>query len=86
MTETETYFPDKVTMEGVPPTVILQARAGGMLVVGLLFFVVLIALIVWTYTDAQKNSSHPAFLWAIVVFLAPLLGIILYLLLGRDKR
>jgi hypothetical protein len=35
--------------------------------------------------DAKTNSSHPAFLWAIVIFLAPLLGIVLYVLLGRDQ-
>jgi uncharacterized membrane protein YhaH (DUF805 family) len=67
--------------------VVLQS--GGIGIVGILFallvFVVSIALIVWTYTDAQANSTHPAFLWAIVVFLAPVLGIVLYLLLGRDN-
>lgn len=51
---------------------------------GLLMLAVQIGLIVWTYSDAQRNSSHPAFLWAIVIFFAPLLGIVLYLLLGRD--
>jgi hypothetical protein len=44
---------------------------------------VYIAAVVWTYQDAQSHSDHPAFLWAVVVFLAPLLGIVLYLLLGR---
>ena len=69
----------------MPSNLLLQSRAaGGVAFVALLFLVVAIALIGWTYTDAQKNSSHPAFLWAIVVFLAPLLGIVLYLLLGRD--
>ncbi len=52
---------------------------------GLLLLAVQLALIVWTYSDAQRNSSHPAFLWAIVIFFAPLLGIVLYLLLGRDR-
>jgi hypothetical protein len=52
----------------------------------LLVIVVTIAMVVWTYLDAQKNSTHPAFLWAIVVFLAPLLGFVLYFLLGRDAR
>lgn len=31
------------------------------------------------------NSSHPAALWALVVFLAPFLGVVLYILLGRDR-
>ncbi|AUX10777.1 hypothetical protein AArcSl_3171 [Halalkaliarchaeum desulfuricum] len=51
----------------------------------LLILAVTIAIIWWTYTDAQKNSTHPAFLWAIVVFLAPILGLVLYLILGRDR-
>lgn len=74
------------TVNGVPSTVVLQSGAAGAFgLFALLLFVVGIALIVWTYKDAQRNSSHPAFLWAIVVFLAPLLGIVLYLLLGRDE-
>lgn len=48
-----------------------------------LVLLVQLALVVWTYTDAKDNSDQPAFLWAIVVFLAPLLGIVLYFLLGR---
>lgn len=37
------------------------------------------------YTDAQKNSEQSAFLWALVVFFAPILGLLLYLLLGREE-
>jgi len=67
-------------------TLPLQSAAGGIaLLFGLLVLLVTLAMIVWTYSDAQNNSSHPAFLWAIVVFLAPLLGLVLYLLLGRDR-
>ena len=40
-------------------------------------------MIVITVNDASANSDQPAFLRAIVVLLAPLLGILLYLLLGR---
>ncbi|TYL38949.1 hypothetical protein CV102_10625 [Natronococcus pandeyae] len=69
----------------MPSSIVLQA-GGGAAFFAFLLFVVSIALIVWTYADAQKNSSHPAFLWAIVVFFAPLLGIVLYLLLGRNTR
>ncbi len=70
----------------MPSTVLLQSGGAGAvaLLVAILVFVVTVAMIVWTYKDAQKNSSHPAFLWAIVVFLAPLLGLVLYFLLGRD--
>ena len=52
------------------------------MVFAVLTLVVQLALIV--YADATDNSGQPAFLWAIVVFLAPLLGIVLYLLLGRE--
>ncbi len=53
--------------------------------IGLLFFLLYLGMVVWTYRDAKRNSSHPAFLWAVVVFLAPLLGIVLYLILGRGS-
>lgn len=74
-------------MRYMPSTIVMQSGGAA---VGLLFvFVMLLviaALVVWTYQDAQQNSTHPAFLWAVVVFLAPLLGIVLYLLLGRDAK
>lgn len=70
----------------MPSTVVLQSGgAGAAVLVALLVFAVTIGLIVWTYNDAKRNSTHPAFLWAVVVFLAPLLGIVLYLILGRDR-
>ena len=68
-------------------TVLLQGAVGVVgVVIGLLFLLVGIAMIVWTYTDAKKNSTPPAFLWAVVVFLAPVLGLVLYVLLGRNAR
>ena len=67
------------------PSILLQAEP----VIGLLFalvvLVVHIGMIVWTYTDAKNNSGQPAFLWAIIVFLAPLLGLVLYFILGRTN-
>lgn len=72
----------------MPSSVLLQSSGGaaGAVLIWLLMLAVLIAIVVWTYNDAQQNSSHPAFLWAIVVFLAPLLGLVLYVLLGRNRR
>lgn len=72
----------------MPSSVLLQSGGGaaGAVLIWLLMLAVLIAIVVWTYSDAQQNSSHPAFLWAIVVFLAPLLGLVLYVLLGRNRR
>lgn len=70
----------------MPSPVILQSGAAGLFAVfGLLLLIVGLALVVWTYRDAQQNSSYSAALWALVVFLAPLLGFVLYLLLGRDR-
>lgn len=66
------------------PGIILQGIGGPSLLVPILWIIFLV-LAVWTYFDANKNSSHPSFLWAIVVFLAPILGIILYFLLGRNQ-
>ena len=64
------------------PTIPLQ-NAGAVLFIWLFFLVIALALTYWVYRDAQKNSQHSAFLWALVVFLAPLLGLVLYFLLGR---
>ena len=65
------------------PTFPLQ-NGGAVLLVWLIFMALFLALTYWVYKDAQKNSEHPAFLWAIVVFLAPILGLVLYMLLGRN--
>ncbi|SDJ66747.1 PLDc N-terminal domain-containing protein [Natronorubrum texcoconense] len=69
------------------PNIVLQQGGAA---IGFLFFIVFtvifLAMVVWVYTDAEQNSDHPAFLWAIVVFLAPLLGLVLYFLLGRNAR
>lgn len=53
------------------------------LLFGLLMLLVHLALILWIYSDAQQRSDQPAFLWAIVAFLAPLLGLVLYFIIGR---
>lgn len=66
------------------PVLPLQAGGAAALLFALLLFVVFVAAVVWTYNDAKRNSDQPAFLWAIVVFLAPLLGLVLYFLLGRN--
>ncbi|WP_336022913.1 PLDc N-terminal domain-containing protein [Halobellus salinisoli] len=71
----------------MPSSVLLQGAVGAVgVLIGILFLLVGIAMIVWTYSDAKTNSSHPAFLWALVVFFAPILGILLYVLLGRNAR
>lgn len=66
------------------PFVSLQV-AGAIGLLGLLVFVAFIGLTVWVYKDAQQHSEQPAFLWAVVVFLAPLIGILLYMFIGRES-
>jgi hypothetical protein len=49
-----------------------------------LFVVFAIAIPLWVYSDAQRNSPHSAVLWALVAFFGGLLGVLLYFLIGRD--
>ena len=70
---------------GMSPLLLQGAAAGIALLISLLFLVVHLAMIVWTYSDAQSRSDHPPILWALVVFFAPLLGILLYLIIGRGS-
>ncbi|WP_241431041.1 hypothetical protein [Natrinema pallidum] len=64
----------------------LQASSGGILLVVLLFVVIQIGALVWVYTDAQMNSPHSAALRTLVVFFGGRLGLLLYILVGREKR
>jgi hypothetical protein len=38
----------------------------------------------WTFVDARYHRSHDAVRWTFVVFFAPVLGLLLYLSIGRD--
>ncbi|WP_241991896.1 PLDc N-terminal domain-containing protein, partial [Halorubrum sp. SS7] len=59
--------------------------AGIALLIGLVFLVVHLAMIAWTYSDAESRSDHPPILWALIVFFAPVLGILLYFVIGRNS-
>ncbi|WP_049906580.1 PLDc N-terminal domain-containing protein [Halorubrum tebenquichense] len=64
----------------------LQGAAAGIFVlIWLLLLVVHFAMIAWTYSDAQTRSDHPPVLWALIVFFAPILGILLYFIIGRNS-
>ena len=55
------------------------------LLIALLFALVFWVIIpYWVYSDARRKESDSAVLWALVVFLAPLVGLVLYLLIGDD--
>jgi RsiW-degrading membrane proteinase PrsW (M82 family) len=66
------------------PLLLQGAAAGIALLISLVILVVHLAMIAWTYSDAQTRSEHPPVLWALVVFFAPILGLLLYLIIGRD--
>ena len=70
---------------GMSPLLLQGAAAGIALLISLLFLIVHLAMIVWTYSDAQSRSDHPPILWALVVFFAPILGLLLYLIIGRNS-
>ena len=66
------------------PILLQEALAGGIaFLFGLLVLLVQIGIIVWIYSDAKQRSDQPAFLWAVVVFLAPVIGLVLYFIVGR---
>lgn len=57
----------------------------------IVFSLAMVALLVflglWTYKDAQVKSEQSPALWVLVVLLVPnLLGVIIYLLVGRSKK
>lgn len=49
-----------------------------------MFLVFAIVLPLWVYSDAQENSPHSGMLWALVVFFSGIVGLILYVILGRQ--
>ncbi len=67
----------------ISPT-LLQVAGVVSSLIGILGLVIHLAIIYWVYTDATSRSDQPAFLWALVAFFAPLLGLLLYWLLGRN--
>lgn len=49
----------------------------------LLFAFIWFLVSLWVGVDATKNSPHSALLWGLAVFVGGLLGLILYVILGR---
>lgn len=47
--------------------------------------IIWIAMVTWVYSDAKKKNVDKAWLWALITFFLPLVGILLYLLIGRKK-
>lgn len=64
-----------------------MAGEGFVILIGVASFLVFaVVLPLWTYSDAQRNSEQSALLWALVVFFGGILGILLYLVIGRESR
>tara|TARA_Y100000588_G_C14122334_1_gene867859 strand:- start:567 stop:791 length:225 start_codon:yes stop_codon:yes gene_type:complete len=65
-------------------TTIIEALFTFLLVAGIPLLVTIVALI-----DILKSEFHPErnkIIWVIVVLVAPLIGSILYLFIGRDQK
>ena len=70
---------------GMSPLLLQGAAVGIAILISLVLLVVHLAMILWTYSDAQNHSDHPPVLWALIVFFAPILGPLLYLIIGRNS-
>jgi lipid-A-disaccharide synthase-like uncharacterized protein len=68
-----------VPLQSVPAGILFAITIGSFaLFVGAMLYVY-----AWIYRDAKANSSHPAVAWVAVSILFPVIGVILYFLIGR---
>jgi apolipoprotein N-acyltransferase len=51
----------------------------------LIGLVIEIALTYWVYTDAKKRGNPNAVLWGVLTFFLGLLGLLIYILVGRNQ-
>src|SRR6478672_11005776 len=51
----------------------------------LIGFVIEVALTWWVYNDAKKRGNPNAILWAVVTFFLGLIGLLIYILVGRNQ-
>jgi hypothetical protein len=52
---------------------------------GLIVLAIYVAIAYWIYTDAKKRGNPNAVIWAIVGFVLGLIGLLLYVLIGRNQ-
>jgi hypothetical protein len=50
-----------------------------------LVLVAYLGLVYWVYSDARRRGNDKAGLWALLVFFTPIVGLLIYLLVGRDQ-
>ncbi len=65
-------------------TMALVAGAAS-LACGIIWFVVWLLVALWAYKDAKKKCDDHPIIWFLVVFLLGLLGLIIYLVIRKDK-
>ncbi len=59
---------------------------GGLLcLLPIVWFIVAILLCIWVYRDAESRGMSGA-LWLIIVLIAGIIGLIIYLVVRKDKR
>ena len=58
---------------------------GLILVIVLVFFILAILLCVWVYRDAESRGMSGA-LWLIIVLITGIIGLIIYLIVRKEKR
>jgi putative membrane protein len=70
---------------------LLIAQGEGFLALGLLclaipiiWFIIAIMLCIWVYRDAESRGMSGA-LWLIIVLITGLLGLVIYLIVRKDK-
>lgn len=65
--------------------------AGGLIAIALTCVLVIVvigvhlAITYWIYSDARKRGNPNAAIWALLNFLSDPLGLVLYLLIGRNQ-
>ena len=82
-----------LALAAVPALAFAQTDNSGVGLVGGLFgcvcwligLVIDLAIVYWVYTDAKKRGNPNAVLWAVLTFFFTLIGLILYLLIGRNQ-
>jgi len=63
---------------------LLFSIIGSIIYVIILIYAIQIAIAIWVYRDAKKRGEE-ALLWLLIVLLTGLIGLIVYILIRRDK-
>jgi len=66
------------------PVLQIEWLLGGLCLIPIIWFVVAILLCVWVYRDAESRGMSGV-LWLIVVILTGIIGLIIYLIVRKEK-